>query len=311
MIPNPMMTDGITDWQIFRPAGPDTATNQSTQIWRKPPGCSWIYIYAQAGGAGGGGGFSGAAGTARGGGGGGAPGLSARYFNPAFLFPDILYMRVPKGGNGGAAGLIGSGGAGYALASHPSFATSTEIIDGTNSSSSAGGPGTATAAGSGGASTSFGIRYHAAIMFVSGNNSQAGANGGIQTGAVGSNITPFGVGSLGNVFGGAGGAGVGTANTNSAGGLIVAATPYPSIAGGVAGGGDGNPGFSIFPRLSGPVQLFPASSGGSGGGSNGAAGTGGKGGDGGWGSGGGGGGAGVIGGAGGKGGDGFIIIGSW
>ena len=85
------------------------------------------------------------------------------------------------------------------------------------------------------------------------------------------------------------------------------------MAGGVAAGGVGNPGFGTNTDINQlRARLVPFfTTGGTGGGTNGGAGVGGAGGAAGWGSGGGGGGAGVTGGAGGKGGDGFILIAWW
>ena len=100
---------------------------------------------------------------------------------------------------------------------------------------------------------------------------------------------------------GAGGAGIGTANTPFAGGAITGVGFVPTNNGGTTALVTGN---------TGTFSLTPFSSvGGSGGASS--ATIGGNGGDGAPGSGGGGGGAGVTGGAGGRGGNGLVIISWW
>lgn len=306
MILDGFPNQGQTVWSEFY-----AARNSSGQAWVKPHWASWVYIAAIGPGGGGGGGASGAAGTARGGGGGGGCGLLVKGLFPAFSLPDVLFVFPGAAGAGGAAGVAGSGGISSVVCAYPSLFSSQErIIDA--QAGGGGGAGTSSAGGTGGAGggqnfgpwTQFGI-LHA-------NSAQAGAAGGAQTGAAGGAQT---VGF--NIFGtgACGGAGVGTAGTEFAGGGITNTSTsgkFATILGGTAGGGIGqaglNHGRSFKALVSGNGTLLY--SGGTGGGSS-NTGTGGAGGAGAYGCGGGGGGAGVTGGAGGRGGDGVIIIGAW
>ena len=279
------------------------------QPWGKPRNVTMVGILAFGPGSGGGGGFTAAAGSARGGGGGGASGRHTTLIIPAYMLPDILYVCVPTGGKGGAAGVAGTAAVRTRISLVPNdITTFTNLICVTGQSDiGGGGAGTGAAAGSGGAVGSGSVLTDAlghsyALTFVGGGG-QGGAAGGVQTGAVGVAIA-IGTASLYRT-GGAGGAGTGTANTDFAGGAITGLGQLPGIAGGLAAGGNGNPGY--FSER--PVQWF--STGGTGGGSNGATGVGGAGGRGNYGSGGGGGGGGVTGGPGGDGGDGLALIWAW
>jgi hypothetical protein len=308
-IPHP----GIAEWEIFT-AQQDSTTSRGWQTWLKPPGFSFIYIFAAGGGGGGGGGGSTAA-TARTGGGGGSSGGLSCILMPAFLLPDIIHVRPGMGGAGGSAASNGSVGVATYVATQPVTSNNGLILsaNGGNLGAAAGTAGASPGAGGGGASGTGGV--------TSGNGGNAGGAGGANTGAVGTgpqfNATI--------VTGGGGGGSSGTGDNVFAGGgwgMFTAPNQgpalYPAIPGGSAGvsgttvGGNGRNGFGhgaplkeFFSRHGGLL-----STGGSGGGSGGAS-NGGSGGNGGAASGGGGGGAGAVGGAGGRGGDGFVIIGAF
>lgn len=273
------------------------------QIWEKPRRASMVLFVCISGGAGGGGGASGTSGTPRGGGGGGsAATLTNLLINAAFL-PDILYIMVAPGGQGGAADTIGLAG-GISLVSvrlTTSVLSVDLLVGGTNSNP--GGAGTSAALGAAGATVT--ARTAANMPWGQSGilNSFAGlaaTTGGAIAGGAGGNATAAG----GVLTGGTGGGG--TTSADFAGGIVAGAgTALTSLAGGIAGGGNGQHGFNLQPAQ---YQFF--SFGGTGGGSF-NLGTGGIGGNGAIGAGGGGGGAGLIGGAGGDGGNGQIIITSW
>ena len=278
------------------------------QTWAKPRNVTMVGMRAISSGGGGGGGFTAVTGSARGGGGGGACGAVTDLIIPAYMLPDILYICVPIGGKGGAAGTIGTVGVRTRITLVPNDITTTTnlICVAGGSDSGAGGAGTGAAGGAAGsgatganANTALGHNYAISASFKAGLNASAG---GAQTGAAGGAVA-IAVGLF--LTGGTGGAGTGTANTDFAGGAITGLGQLPGIAGGLAAGGNGNSGY--FSER--PIQLFLT--GGTGGGSNGAAGVAGAGGRGNYGSGGGGGGGGVTGGAGGDGGDGMALIWAW
>lgn len=272
--------------------------------WEKPRGARTVYIWVLGAGGGGGAGLTGAAASARGGGGGGGGGAICRTIIPAQFLPDILYVRVGKGGLGGASSgnAGGTGGISFVALVNDITAASNFIV---NSSSIGGGAvggvaGTSAGAQAGGAAAGQAANSASGPFLVLGTFvSQTGVNGSAAgaLGSPGAAQTQF-VGTV--ISGGAGGGSVNTNNTDVAGGAQTALGPFLGLAGGVAGGGNGNDGVTN-------LRPFYAS-GGSGGGTNGAAGTGGKGGNGGLGCGGGGGGGAVTGGAGGNGGDGLIVI---
>ena len=279
------------------------AATGTWQSWIKPKNCKFVSFYVLGGGGGGSGGGSGALGTARtGGGGGGSSALSRAMFTSSFI-PDLLYLQVGKGGNGGGAGLKG-GDAELSYVSIQPNNTSANVL---LASGSIGASGGTAAGGSGVASTVFSpaigiLSYLGITSFTVG---QAGAAGGAA--AIG--------GSLSIIFpftGGAGGGGASAANASFAGGNITGSGIIPLITGGTASGVTiANHGYvSYIPSSNTSTSRPPFCTGAGGGGSNPFA-TGGVGGNGAYGSGGGGGGAGVTGGAGGNGGDGIIIITAW
>jgi hypothetical protein len=309
------------DVQVFFTDNNNPASG--SQKWVKPSGASMCYMVVITGGGGGGGGRTRTSTNPGGGGGGGASGNIAKYLVPAIFIPDVLWVLVGSGGAGGAANGNGTIG----LATDISYSAGISAISaipniilssaGNNmAAATAGGTAAAGAGGTLGAVINAGnIGAAAANSIFSVLAGGAGTAGGVQTGAVGVDVTA--VWNTVALSGGAGGAGVNTVNTGFAGGNIVlqsaldfadgTMTPASNyIAGGVAGSstaaGDGNAGVQLWK----PFYM----TGGSGGGSS-DGGIGGNGGNGGIGCGGGGGGAGTTGGRGGNGGNGFAIIISW
>jgi hypothetical protein len=287
------------DVQVFRAA-------QQWQTWMRPRGKTMLRMIAIGSGAGGGGGFSAAAASARGGGGGGGGGALALGTFALGHLPDLLFVRVGKGGAGGNAGTAGVSGELSYVQTRPDTGTpiGERILLTGGSVPAGGGAGTAAAAGAAGAAAATGnlnplwnmgqIAVFAPL---------AAAAGGVQTGAVGGTVTAV----QNSTFGGAGGAGVTSADFS--GGAFTGSGLWRSAAGGLAVGGRGVDGYEM--TASGVLMPVPtAFTPGTGGGSN-NAGTGGAGGIGGPGCGGGGGGGGVTGGAGGAGGDGLVVMVSW
>jgi hypothetical protein len=82
------------------------------QTWIKPPGISFVHITAIGAAGGGSGAYIYQAGVAARGGSGGGSGAMTSVFLPAYLVPDILYISVAVGGNGGAASTSTSANAG-------------------------------------------------------------------------------------------------------------------------------------------------------------------------------------------------------
>ncbi len=283
------------DVQIFYATGPS-----DWQTWVKPRGKSMIGIFAFGAGGGGGGGCSGAAGTARGGGGAGASGATFNTIIPAIFLPDTLFVNVGLGGAGGAADTVGLQGGMTNVFVYP-LSGSSGPADAIVSAfpGGPGSPGTSSAAGAGG---SGGSAYTAAISALGSRYSSTnrpGNAGGAQTGAAGTNATFNAVSSP--LCAGAGGGGLGTANTDFAGGSVLSSSNiFPASPGGLAMRG-----------TDGVFRMTPFGSSGGAGGSTNSAGTGYGGGNAGLGSGGGGGGAGLTGGAGGTGGHGLVVIVSW
>lgn len=286
------------DLQVFYPGTPvETAGAATRQVWNKPRGVKFVFVFALNAGGAGGGGRSGAAASARGGGGGGACSGAARVLLPAKLAPDRLFVGVQHGPAGGAANTAGGTTLeATSLSLHQDSGASWFAVLG-GAFAGGGGAGGTGAGGTAGAAPG-GWGGNLAQNFSTFLTGLAGAVGGAHTGAVGGSITPTQLCSSG-----AGGAGVGVSATEFAGGAVNAFGPLVSLAGGLAAGGAGRAGYFLRE----PCMFF---SGGSGGGSS-NAGTGGAGGPGGYGCGGGGGGGGVTGGRGGDGGGGLMIIASW
>ena len=288
---------------------------QSWQTWSKPRGVTNSYMLTIAGGGGGGGGFTRATANNGGGGGGGACSGISRLIIPSFFLPDVLYLQVGQGGIGGSGtGVAGSaGGISYISLGHSIVAPNLLLAATGTTAPGGGGAGTGTTAGAAGsvptiATTTTAHQY--GHWF--GNVGLIGVAGGFvaTTGAVGNSVTAWTAIPL---TPGAGGGGIGTSNTEFAGGAVtttpavdfgnVSFSAASSIAAGGAGtGGNGSSGFFSW-------QPF-FMTGGAGGGTNNTA-TAGSGGNGGVGCGGGGGGSGITGGRGGNGGNGIVMIISW
>ena len=262
-----------------------------------PKNATMLHIWAIGAGGAGGAGASRAAGSAGGGGGGGASGAIVTMLVPTRFLPPTLYIYAGRG-TGTTEGRTW---------------VSFRRYDGPNSTiadsllmaqiGNVGGAGSATAAGSAGTPGSYSAasNLYAGLGTLSLTAGVGGSLGGAHTGAIGNAINAFN-NNAAPFTGGAGGAGCTT--TDFTGGIIqnnANAQQHAgfTLAGGVAGGGDGLNGL----QFEEPFICY----GGSGGGSN-NSGVGGKGGDGAIGCGGGGGGAGVTGGAGGRGGNGRVVI---
>lgn len=308
-----LLTGSNADIQIF--VNPNTGTGSYYQ-WNKPRGAVLVYGFVAGGAGGGGGGFTGATTVARGGGGGGSSGGAVAFIAPAFTLPDRLFIAIGAGGAGSTgSGVAGSPGnvSAISFGAGTSSVLSGANIYATGTAGNGGAAGTGAAAGTGGSAPSSGNQRNnpwGAYNLGTASAGLAGANGGVQTGAIGVAINAL---ALQPYSGGGGGAGVNAVNTGFAGGLINSTSQLDyfdfnlqsgafitgGIAGGVGAAGNGQPGYVNWKLL-----LF---TGGSGGGSSDKS-NGGIGGQGGPASGGGGGGAGATGGAGGKGGDGFVII---
>lgn len=281
-----------------------TSDNTNWQIWSKPRNAKFVFILTIGGGGGGAAGTSGALGTNRAGGGGGAASNVAKFFIPAPFVPDVLYVSVGKGGNGGTSLSVNGvdGGISYVGIS-PNTGSTSVLIQSSNAGASGGigqvGGSQATATLRTTISNTLGIStiIPTSVPYIAGSNGSASG--------VGNNKNPLAI-----VSGGAGGAGTNTSNTSFNGGNVALTTWSPQISSGLGGvsGSNGSPGYQgylIGANNSESKPLF--FTGGAGGGSFGS-GTGWAGGNGAIGCGGGGGGAGVTGGPGGKGGDGIVYI---
>ena len=295
---------GKADVQIFE--GWATVDLQ-WRTWIKPRGKTMCSIFALASGGGGGGGFTGAAAAARGGGGGGGSGGQASWTGPLFSLPNAMSIQAGQGGAGSTgSGVAGGAGNATRIALVPKTAASVpanQLL--AMGGATGGGAGTGAAAGAAGAagaiptlatSPLFGM---GTLQFLAG---QAGAAGGVQTGAVGVNAT-IPVTGL-RCMGGSGGGGV-TAADFAGGGVTSITDAYLSETRPIACAAGSNPGSGGFFMLN-PFWSWPGMGGGA---SN--ASVGGVGGPGAFGSGGGGGGGGTTGGRGGDGGPGLVVIICW
>lgn len=277
-------------------------------MWIVPKTAKMLYWWGCGGGGGGGGGCSGAQDTQRGGGAGGCGGNTICGFAPTIMLPEVLYIEVGAGGEGGGPDTDGvNGGAtGYTY-------TETSLTGiGQGSFFVAGGPrgqkGTTTAGGvSANTGSTLGtIGFDFATNLIGG----SGGSGGL-TGS-GSTTTPT---SNTHTTGGAGGGGCPATYVTGRGGdvnITNQSFSTGSVFGGEGGAAAGNPGgngYTVWADKQ-PFNMLIRSVGGAGGG-NSNTGTGGNGGFGGIGSGGGGGGAGLTGGTGGRGGDGVLILAYW
>lgn len=289
---------GITNWQTFYPVG--TANN--FQTWMKPPGCSWVYIYAQCAGAGGG---RPANGSITVGGGGGGGGGVTRVLIPAFAIPDRLYVRTGSGGLGATtANTNGADGLDTIVSLAPNTTLGNCIVF-------------AQAARGGGANGVQGTGANAgfltpALVGVSLFSSTAGVNG--TSGAGTANGSGSTANSSATILLSTGGTGGG--NGTGSGGAIQYGGFLQNIVGGISGQ-NGNNGLQGGAIMAPGSKYFPVrfTGGTGGGGGTLAAGVCGNGGHGGVGGGGGGGGGGtdasLLSGNGGNGGDGFTMIGAF
>lgn len=290
--------------QVFYTIGSGASANElSWQIWSKPKGAKFIYMFVLGAGGGGGGGTS-AVGANNAGGGGGGSGAIVCAIAPANLIPDTLYVSVGLGGRGGEPNGNGlEGGISY-ISTQPNLEFSNVILASTSTASSTAKGGTPSAGvgtGAGGFDgTGIGSALGAHLTMY---NSQVGQNG--NSGYLNPIIIQL------NYTGGAGGGSTASATTSSTSGGSVSELGFvPMVKGGDVGQ-DGSNGFlSWLPDQVVSNRLPFMSTGGAGGGGN-FSGTGGNGGRGQFGSGGGGGGAGTVGGRGGDGGNGIIIIQTW
>jgi hypothetical protein len=222
--------------------------------------------------------------------------MNGKFGNP----PDILYIKVGVGGNGGNGSSTpslttgGVGGLTY-VSSSPNIVLSNLVLISANTPPNGGASNGAGTIGTVFTQSSAILSYYGVVESNNGNAGGLGGTGGGGTKTQDNSIT----------CGGAAGAGATT--LSNSGGVIAQGLFTPSISGGAAGN-NGFPGISsTFPLIDSFTRAPLYFTGGSGGGSNNTS-TGGNGGNGSYGSGGGGGGAGTTGGRGGKGGDGLVII---
>ena len=284
--------------QVFNSAGSGV-----WQTWTRPAGHTMCKIVVIGAGGGGGLGRNAAIGVSRAGGGGGGAGGTHDWEGAA---PATIEVLV---GVGGAGAIFGGAGSQTGERTITARSQSTDrynvIVDSGESANAGGNGGTGTTAGgSGGAAEiiatdrgrmgSYGVNKPLAGQI--GGAGAAGAGGAAPT------VTPQ---TTKPISSGSGGGSCTTADVDSAGGQIAAAGTVAAVAGGIANGGNGNPG-----TTTGTVGEDAVYTGGTGGGGD-SNGTGGTGGDGATGCGGGGAGAGNNSGDGGSGGDGLCVIDSW
>lgn len=288
----------LGDTQIFVHAH-NTDNALSYSIWNKPRGVSNCFMWVIGSGGGGGGGHTAASATARGGGGGGGGGTQCKVYSPTFFMPDKLFIRVGRGGTGGAASTSGTTGISTIVSISTDFTSNCDVIFVAPGGvlGTGGGAGGGGGAGSGGGAATNNYWQGSNASIISGTS---GSGGGSNTGAVGVAVTLATTGSL--IMGGTGGGGVTT--TDFAGGLInvsagVTLSDWRTQPSGTGANSDGSGGVIVYR----PFWVYPGMGGGT---SN--LGQAGKGGNGIMGSGGGGGGGGTTGGSGGAGGDGAVLL---
>lgn len=281
----------------------------SYQTWIKPVNVKFIHCVVIGGGSGGGSGVGAGLATARRGGGGGASSAITTALFSANQIPDILYVKVGQGGEGGI-GLTtnASGNAGtlsYVSIIPDSANTATNILLQSGAVAATGGASGSSGGVGGTAGTVWGGSIFNELGLVSLFAGQNGGNG--QTTSASPNIGISGI-----TTGGAPGAGTNGA-TPQTGGNITGAGFINTISGGTTSGETGSSGYmTTIPSTNSSARQPMLFTGGAGGASSNSS-NGGNGGYGTYGSGGGGGGAGLtnLGGSGGKGGDGLVIITSW
>jgi hypothetical protein len=288
------------------------------QTWTKPSGAKFVYFYVIGGGGSGGGGRTGGINSGGGGGGGGSSALSTGLY-PAFVLPDILYIRIGAGGASVGAGTAGNAGDLSYVSTQPNTNSANIVMRSGDAAAGGGGAGTNSAGGGGaggiaGTNWSYTNNPLTNIGMITSIAGQTGANGGTNVPAAGGTVTP----TL-PVTGGAGGGGVSAGGTSSAGGNITGSGFLPTISGGAVTTAATLPGMAGYSEtlptsesfITGPL-VFTGGSGGAAA-SNALGVVGGVGGPGLYGSGGGGGGASYAstGGASGRGGDGLVLVVTW
>ena len=268
------------------------------QTWIKPRGAKLVNIICVGSGSGGGGGYQSVT-TPRSGGGGGGTGATSRLTIDANLLPDILYVLVGVGGQGGLGGsppTSGSSGQNSFVCLIPDTSSVSNVVLRSGTTPSVGGSaGRNTGNGPAGIAETINVVANNLFVNLGTFTFQAGVNGSIG-GTVGAqNLSP-----LSNfIIGGTGGGGT------SIGGGIIGTGVFPTISS-TGVNNNGKDGIILYKPT---LMLY----GGTGGGGTSTGGTNGcNGGNGAFGAGGGGGGSstntGVNAGNGGKGGDGFTII---
>jgi hypothetical protein len=285
-----------------------SGSGDTWQTWYKPRNAKFIYITTIGGGGGGGSSPVSGVGTNRYGGGGGGCSSNANGLFPAIYLPDVLYIKVGTGGAGGVLGTAGSNGNISYVSVQPNNVRTNVVLQNGNSAGGGGSAGTSASVGTGGIAGVILTQVNCGLSYLGSINTSVGLVG-LAGGTTNGNGTTYGSYFLN---GGAGGAGVTSANATGSGGGIGGASVWPAIGGGFAGtsnpGTDGNSGYSSLPSSDTNRELPLFSTGGAGGGSSSLS-SGGNGGKGGFGSGGGGGAGGVNApGRGGDGGDGLVII---
>ena len=263
------------------------------QTWSKPSGVKFVNILAIGAGSGGQAGQVAAVAQTKAGGGGGGAGAMSIVTYPAKFLPDLLFIKIGKGGDGGLTNLsLGTVG-------QPTYVNINPIATGGSLCYANGGASGATAAA---------VATYAQMPWASAfpNLLYAGQGG---TGSTTGNPVTVSFTLFARTIG-AQGRSTGSAGTPGAGGSIAAYGNLPAVAGGIAPGGNGQDGYWYWKPMIG--------SGGAGGASSTTGG--GYGGKGGFGCGGGGGGAGTVGfdagtltspGGGGTGGSGLVVISCW
>lgn len=334
---NLLISNPKVDIQYFTAVGPPAGASVAStlfagtcQVWQKPKGKSFAYIFAVGGGSGGRQGNTGP--TLIAGGGGGAPGMMSSTMYFLRTLPDCLFIKVGTGGAGGTGGVAPISGNSSIVSVFPNAAAGATYL--LNFAPGGQAPVGNTAGGLAATTTSPGsaqiaqamafncigvgtaVSQHAAVA------PTANSNGGTGNTAAGNNVSTAVIWQSGYRFS-PGAAGAGFLGTLNAAGLAGGSTiggallfpDNPGGAGGAAGNNPGQAGANGF-QVANLFYFYGGSGGGSGG--TGATATtaaaGGAGGAGGPGCGGGGGGSGFTGSEiapGGKGGDGFVIIASW
>ena len=274
------------------------------QTWRKPKKCNFVYILSIDGGAGGSSGFrmSAPSQSIPGSSAGGSGSVTRALINAGFV-PDILYIKVGKGGAGAERATTGNGTSNSGSPGEGSgvfvLPIGSSQVSGSQASSYLGGSVVATP-NAGAGTSQLGNNF---LLGLTNIISLAGQYASQFAGAFfPGNINPL---TSQIVTSGLQGGGMDSSANPAPGGGINASAVSPLISGGTAGfiGGNGENGYTSW-------KPFFSTGGAGGGASNTAGGQGGDGGAGGIGSGGGSGGSsgGGIAGAGGKGGDGIVII---